>query len=254
MLSPIEQFRLNIERVQALGGLYEALSQLTTSAMDLTDFLRAQIVMAVSALDLYIHEITRVGVLEVYTGRRSQTNAFSRFSLTMDAVMRGIIELEGKIEEKNQLTMDAVMRRIAELEEKKQLTMDAVMREIAELEEKKQSDTNSEEIKWLDREIRERHGHQAFQDPDKIADAVRLFSPCELWPAVANLLNSTSTDVRDRLRVIIERRNKIVHESDVDLSNPELRLPISQILSGEVVDFIESICEAIHTVVNHDKT
>ena len=61
MLSILQQFRENIERVQSLGGLYNVLSQQATAALDLTDLLRSQIVMVVSALDHYVHEITRVG-------------------------------------------------------------------------------------------------------------------------------------------------------------------------------------------------
>ena len=63
MLSPIEQFRENITRVQNLGGLHTAFGNVTTAVVDLTDLLRAQIVMIVSALNHYIHEITRVGML-----------------------------------------------------------------------------------------------------------------------------------------------------------------------------------------------
>ena len=53
MLNPIEQFRENIARVQVLDGVHTALDNTTTAALDLTDLLRAQIVMIVSALDLY---------------------------------------------------------------------------------------------------------------------------------------------------------------------------------------------------------
>lgn len=75
MLSSIEQFQENIKRVRALGGLHAAFDKATTSTVDLTDLLRAQIVMVVSALDYYIHEITRIGMLEVYDGKRPQTDA-----------------------------------------------------------------------------------------------------------------------------------------------------------------------------------
>ena len=83
MHSAIQHFRSNIERVRALGGLYEALSRLTTPAVDSTDILRAQIVLAVSALDHYIHELTRLGMLEVFNGLRPSTTAFGRFQVTM---------------------------------------------------------------------------------------------------------------------------------------------------------------------------
>ena len=54
MLDILQQFRDDIERVQTLGALYDILSQQITSALDLTDLLRSQIVMVVSALDHYI--------------------------------------------------------------------------------------------------------------------------------------------------------------------------------------------------------
>ncbi len=88
MLSPIEQFRENITRVQVLDGVHTALDNTTTTALDLTDLLRAQIVMIVSALDLYIHEITRIGMLEVYNGQRPQTDAFLRFQVTLETLIK----------------------------------------------------------------------------------------------------------------------------------------------------------------------
>ncbi len=95
MLNILEQFCDDIERVQTLGALYDILSQQITSALDLTDLLRSQIVMVVSALDHYIHEITRVGMLEVYDGKRPQTPAFLRFQVKMEATLQGIAAVQG---------------------------------------------------------------------------------------------------------------------------------------------------------------
>ena len=41
---------------------------------------------------------------------------------------------------------------------------------------------------WLEIEVRARHGFLAFQQADKIADAIRLISPVELWNEVATRL------------------------------------------------------------------
>lgn len=199
MLSAIQQFHANMERVRAIGGLYEALGQLTTPVVDATDLLRTQIVMAVSALDHYIHEITRLGMLEVYDGNRTPTQAFLRFQVTMDAAMTGIAGTSGNA--------------------------------------------------WFETEIREKHGYLAFQHPDKIADAVRLFYSHGLWPSVASQLGLTAQDVKDRLRLIIERRNQITHEADMDPSYPGSRWPISPSDSADAVDFIEEVCEAIHSII-----
>ena len=48
MIDILEQFRENLKRVQNLGGLYDVLNQQTTSALDLTDLLRSQVVIVVS--------------------------------------------------------------------------------------------------------------------------------------------------------------------------------------------------------------
>src|SRR5690349_14661448 len=73
------QFRTNIARAQELGRLGSAVSQLTTAAVDVNDIFRAQIVLCVSALDHFVHELTRVGMIEASSGRRSKTDAFLRF-------------------------------------------------------------------------------------------------------------------------------------------------------------------------------
>ena len=199
MNNAIEHFRTNIERVRALGGQYEAITRLTTAIVDSTDILRAQIVLVVSALDHYIHEITRLGMLEVLTGTRVPTNAFRRFQVTMDSAM-GALSGNGR---------------------------------------------NT----WFDAEIREKHGYLAFQHPDKIADAIRLFSGCELWPSVSTCLGLSVQDIKTHLRLIVERRNKIAHEADLDPSYPDTRWPISPADTEESIQFIVAICETIHSVV-----
>ena len=201
MLDSIQQFRENIERVRAIGGLYEALDQLTTPVLDASDLLRTQIVLAVSSLDHFIHEIVRFGMLEVYDGKRPPTDTFRRFQVTMGAAMTGL--------------------------------------------------AGSSTSTWFETEIREKHGYLAFQHPDKIADAVRLFSSCELWPSVASQLGLTVQDVKTELRLIVERRNKIAHEADLDpsYSGIGIRWPIFRNDSAHAVDFIQDLCEAIHSIV-----
>lgn len=201
MLDILEQFRENIRRVQALGGLYDVLNQQTTPALDLTDLLRSQIVMAVSALDHYVHEITRVGMLEVYSDKRPQTPAFLRFQVTMESTLRGIAAGENN---------DG----------------------------------------WLDEEIRKKHGYLAFQHPDRIADAIRLFSSCTLWISVASELNLEVEDVKTELQLIVNRRNQIAHEADLDSRIPGNRFAISASDAKRIIDLIQNIGEAIYVVVN----
>lgn len=90
MQAAIEQFRSNILRVRSLDGIYQALSVNTTSALDLSDLLRSEWVLAVSSLDSYIHELVKLGMLEAYRGERPRTEAFLRFQISLDSALEAI--------------------------------------------------------------------------------------------------------------------------------------------------------------------
>jgi hypothetical protein len=96
----------------------------------------------------------------------------------------------------------------------------------------------------------ERLGYQSFQQPDKIADAIRLISDKKLWDEVATNLNISARDVKQQLSAIVDRRNKIAHEADID---PTFaiggRWNIDEIMVNDAVDFIEQLVESIHQVL-----
>jgi hypothetical protein len=102
---------------------------------------------------------------------------------------------------------------------------------------------------WLETEIRSRHGFLSFQQPDKIADAIRLISPIELWNEVGVSLNRSAADIKSKLQLIVDRRNKIAHEADIDPTYPgsSVRWPITATMVSDAANFIEEICETIHT-------
>lgn len=70
-------------RARALGGLFSALSKGATPVLDLTDLLRAELVLAVSAFDHFIHEVARRGILEIYKGLRPPTPAYLKFEVSL---------------------------------------------------------------------------------------------------------------------------------------------------------------------------
>jgi len=111
------------------------------------------------------------------------------------------------------------------------------------------SNSGSSGIALFEEEIRKRHSFLAFQQPDKVADAIRLFSPCRLWEEVGAIIGSTPTDIKTRLQLIVDRRNKIAHEADLDPSFPGVRWPISSSDADSVTDYISGLCEAMHTVI-----
>lgn len=193
-VSPIEQFQRNIGHTRDLLALGRAVDATTTEALEIGDIQRAAIVMAVSALDHYVHEKARVGMQEILTGTRQTTDAFERFPLTMKLAL-----------------------------------------------EAGQNPTES----WLDDAIRSQHGHRPFLKTDDIAGAMRLISGIQLWNEVASELHRDVATVKVELKAIVDRRNKIAHEADVDPTSPERRWPISDTMAASAVDYIEQVVEAI---------
>ncbi|QKW15743.1 HEPN domain-containing protein [Verrucosispora sp. NA02020] len=103
-------------------------------------------------------------------------------------------------------------------------------------------------ISWLDAEIREQHGYLSFQNPDKIAEVYKLISDVPIWQEVAKHLGESPDSVKRRLKLIVDRRNKIVHEADTDPTIPPTRYPINDQLVSDSLDFLESVVDALGAV------
>ncbi len=103
---------------------------------------------------------------------------------------------------------------------------------------------------WLESEIRKQLGHKSFQQPDKIAGAIKHISGKELWKEVADQMNKPVKDITQELNSIVDRRNKIAHEADIDPTfNIGSRWNIDEVLVSDAVDFIEMLVESIHQVL-----
>ena len=194
-MKAIDSFRANIARARELGQLYNALSAITTPALNTNDLIRSQIVMAVSALDHFIHETVRQNMVAIYEGTRPNVPGFSKFSVSL-ADAKASIPASSSV--------------------------------------------------WVDNAIRQNHSYLSFQHPDKIADAIRLIYEAPLWPAIEVRLGAPARDIKEQLKLIVDRRNKISHEADIDPSFPGARWPISYRDSTFATDFIEKLVEAIN--------
>ena len=215
MQAALEQVRTNLVRVRNLGSIVDALDSQTTAVLDLSDILRAELVLAVSALDQFVHEVVRLGMLDAYEGRRLRTNAFLRFQVSLEGAQ---VSLEGA-----QVSLEGALRGI--------------------------DSNNAGNSYWLDDQIRTRNAYRSFQSPDNIADAVRLVSEVQLWNEVAKRMGTPSDEVRNRLRLIVDRRNQIAHEADVNPSPYEELWPIDRQIVTESVDFIERVVESMYSVI-----
>jgi len=200
MNSALEQFELNIQRARTLAAIHNVLGIRTTKALDTSDILRSALVLAVSALDQYVHEVVRLGLLEIYGGRRAHTPTSLKFGVSLGRALQILVE--------------------------------------------------PEDDSWLDTEIRERHSWQSFEHPDRIADAIRLISDVSIWDTVARDLTYDTSDVKRRLGLIVDRRNKITHEADLDPSFPNMRWPIDDEMVFDAITFIAQVVQSIHKAVS----
>ena len=201
MQPAIDLFRISITRVRDLIAVHNSLKAQASSVLDLSDMLRAALVLAVSALDYYIHEVVRIGMLEIHRGQRLEPPAFSGFQISLGNARAGI-------------------------------------------------NAGQNIDSWLEDEIRQRHSYKSFQQPNAIADAVRLICDKKLWEEVSINMGSPAKDIKQQLNLIVTRRNKIAHEADID---PTLSLgnrwPINELLVNEAVNFLEQVVESIHKIL-----
>jgi len=199
MQAALNAFEASMLRVRALHALHGSFSKQVTAAIDLSDLLRAEIVLGVSALDHYVHELARLGMLECWAGTRKGTEAFNRFPLP--------ISIAGALSNPS---------------------------------------TTQQSI---EAEIRSKHSFVSFQHPDRIAEAIRLFSDVKLWEQVAMHLGTTTKEIKTSLLLIVDRRNKIAHEADIDPSFPGQRWPIDSVLVEDTLDKLDAIARAIFKAI-----
>jgi hypothetical protein len=203
MNNAITQFRLNMQSVKHLDSVHISIEQQVTSVIDLSEILRAEIILAVSALDCFIHDLIRLRMVDIFVKNENWSNSFLKFSISIECLRN--INLSSDINDK---------------------------------------------IFFLDQEIRRVNGYKSFQEPEKISGAFSTIGVQKLWDKVGQKISLSSIDTINKLNLIVERRNQIAHEADID---PTLGLgnkfPIDRNLVTQTIQFIETICEKIHEVV-----
>jgi len=197
------------ERCNQLSTIYKYLSGQLTVALRPDELLRAEWVARVSALDLYVHELIAQKMRNIFEGVRPPSKGFLRFSISNDSLLR--------------------------------------IRSTASIAEAGAA---------FDLEIRERISYITYQDPDKIAEGIRLISDVELWNEIAILGGANSSNKQSEAKIlkrglslIIERRNKIAHEGDLQPGLPRTPWPIDSTDLLHVRDCISSIVDAIEKIV-----
>lgn len=205
MINPIERFRENINRARHFYNMYVSLEKSTTNIVDVSDILRAEIVMGVSALDNYVHEVVRVGMVQIFEGERQKTEMYKKFEIPLDHIPKVEDEEKG--------------------------------------------------YRWFELLVKNKNSHKTFQNPNKINSAIRLVLDVNnIWDEIAReTKGSTGKELRNRMSLIVDRRNKIAHESDRDRSKQTGRWPIDQHMVEDSLDFIDWSVEKIDSKISLKK-
>ncbi|RAQ02501.1 hypothetical protein DPR02_31150 [Burkholderia cepacia] len=189
--------------------MHTFLAERLTAALRPDELLRAEWVARVSALDLYVHELVAQKMLETFEGVQPAATGFAKFSIPNDVLMR----IRAASSEANAAAA-------------------------------------------FDLEVRTRLGYSTYQDPDKIADGIRMISNCELWNEIAMRLGATPATkierakaVKRSLSLIVERRNKIAHEGDLQPGIPRDPWPITKDDLRDVAQIILDIVNSIEQIV-----
>lgn len=208
------QFLANIQYIRDLHNLHFYLKNTLNLSYDLSDLLRAEIVYSVSALDKLIHELVRIGMIQAFNNQRLKTKAFEGFTLSAK-------------------TLDKIKETL--IERTQNPTRPPLPSELPEY--------------WFEQEIVVKHKSISYQDPKKIGEGLSLIWDEEhKWQKIAQFTNEDQKIVKSRLEAIINRRNQIVHEADMDIQTNTRNL-ISEDDAKDSVDFIERLGTIIFNCV-----
>jgi len=196
-------------RCDVLTATHAFTSRKMTSAFESDEILRAEWVARISALDLYVHEIISQGMLAIFEKRRVVTPSFEKFTLPFK-VAESI---------KNSLNSNAASA-------------------------------------IFDLEIRRQLAFQTFQSSKSISDGLRLISNIELWKEIAIFQGSVSREVEKnakalklQLDILVDRRNKIAHEGDMQPVTPRIPWPIDADNLKTVREYIGGLVIALDSII-----
>jgi hypothetical protein len=200
MKTALDQFHQEIQRVRNLIAIYDYLIADPQNSHDASDILRSCIVLGISALDAFIHDVVRIGMMQILRDERPQTQAYKGFKFTLQ-----------------QIRFDSG-------------------------------------YSWLERRVYEENEEKSFQNPHAIAQAIKhIWDPekKDLWKEVSKELSDISEDqIKQRLKLIVTRRNQIAHEADMDKDIP---IPMKRLIESkdvkENIDFIENLANVMYEVL-----
>jgi RiboL-PSP-HEPN len=97
--------------------------------------------------------------------------------------------------------------------------------------------------------VREKLSKLSFQDPTKVADGLSyIWNEPQRWQQIALGLGMSDDEAKRKLRLIITRRNAIVHEADLDPVTSQ-KQSITRAEATDIADFLRALGDRICDLV-----
>lgn len=201
MHNALSLFRKNIEEAKSLTPVYEYLESSLVTPLSFDDLLRAQIVYSVSAFDKLMHDLIRIGMVEIFMGNRPTTPQYLAETITISTYSELI---SATFLPKELVFEQAIVRKLKTV---------------------------------------------SYQTPDNVAKGLSyIWNEPQKWQKIASNMAMDTETVKTELKLIVDQRNRIVHEADINpLTNQKYSITKSD--SQSVTDFLQKAGEAIYMLV-----
>lgn len=83
MLQSYQRFINLVKDTENVEVLYDYIEKVMIASVDTSDLLRWQWVQCISAFDKFVHDLVRVGMLEIFLGNRTSTTKYKTFQMDM---------------------------------------------------------------------------------------------------------------------------------------------------------------------------
>ena len=213
MRNALATFTQNISDARQMTSLHEHLTHAIQSPVNFDDLLRFQVVYAVSAFDKLMHDIIRIGMVDIFTGKRASTKKFCSESISLEAYY-------------------ALRRTIS-------TSSDVQLFDLTEAQ-------------LFEQEITAKLKINSYQTPEKIADGLSyIWDIPDKWQRIADKMNLPKEVVRKQLSLVVEQRNRIAHEADINPATGA-KYPIARDDCVSTLLFVEKCGQSIVDLVLWD--
>ena len=201
MYKSLAVFNGNLVRTQELLALHDYLTANIKAPMNFDDLLRLHMVQSVSAFDKMMHDIIRIGMVDIFIGKRPATGKYMNEPIPMETY---VSLMTATIPPREYYFEQAVVKKL---------------------------------------------GIASYQSPENVADGLSyIWGEAHKWTKIAAAIGVKVEDAKKQLRLIVSRRNQIVHEADIELTTGGKRA-ISKNDCESSASFIGNLGEAIVKLV-----